>query len=357
MPKIYSIGTALPPHTLTQSEVKQFSQDLYGDTVHSMERLVSIFDNTDIDARRFCVPLDWFSTPKTFKEKNDLYLKHGIELSIESIENCLVNTEVALKDIDYLMFVSSTGLSTPTMDARLIDRLPFKKSVKRLPLWGLGCAGGAVSLSRAMDISKAYPHAKILIVITELCGLTFIRNDLSKAALISTSLFSDGSAAVLITGDAVHLNKPAAHSTPCLVASETSTMPDSLNVMGWDFGEAGFKVILSRDVPEIVKTFMKSSIESMLTSRRLKPADIAHYITHPGGAKVLRAYEESLGLTTAQLAHARAVLREYGNMSACSVIFILKRFLEERPDASQEYGLLGALGPGFSSELVLLHWD
>ncbi|MBC8044229.1 MAG: type III polyketide synthase [Rhizobacter sp.] len=356
MPKVIAIGTAQPPFVLTQKSVGQFASGLYGETYKGdLSRLTAIFDRTEIDERRFCVPIDWFAAPKTFQEKNDLYITHGLSLSETAIENCLAESQTSYGEIDYLMFVSTTGLSTPAMDARLIERLPFRKNIKRMPLFGLGCAGGAVSLSRAMDIAKAYPGAKILIVIAELCGLTFIRNDLSKAAMISTSLFADGACAVLVTGDAVQAK--VSHATPCLVASETHTMPDSLDVMGWNFGGEGFKVILSRDVPEIVKTFMKQSIETFLGAEQLTTDDIAHFITHPGGAKVLRAYETSLGLTAEHLRHAREVLRTCGNMSACTVMFILKRFMRDLARESNVYGLVGALGPGFSSELVLLHWD
>ncbi len=355
MPKIVSIGTALPKYRVSREDTKEFARNLYGEAYHDIDRLLAVFDNAAVDTRQFCVPKEWFSTPHRFGEKNALYIDNGLALSQASIENCLTEAQVDYGEIDVLMFVSTTGLSTPTMDARLIQMLPFRKNVRRMPLWGVGCAGGASSLSWAMEIARAAPSAKILIVVTELCGLTFIRGDLSKAALVSSAIFSDGSASALVTGDKVRPKVSMAR--PCLIASATETLPDSLDVMGWQFYEDGFKVILSRDVPEITKTFMKDSIIKFLENKKLSFSDIKYFITHPGGAKVLEAYKDSLGLTDQHLRHAYHILRTCGNMSAATVLFILKKFLDELPDEQQSYGLIGALGPGFSSEVVLLHWD
>jgi len=354
MPKILSIGTAVPPYVLKQSDVKQFAKDLYGAAYTDIERIIAVFDHAEISERHFCVPLEWFGTPKSFTEKNNLYIENAIALSSQSIEACLSQFQITLSEISYIIFVSSTGFSTPTIDARLIQSLPFSKSIKRVPLWGLGCAGGASGLSRAMEIAKADPKAKILLVATELCGLTFIHNDFSKSALISTSLFGDGSATVLIAGDSVTF--AGTDRRPELVSSATETMPDSLNVMGWTFRENGLQVVLSKDIPEIVKTFMKASVKNFLTDIGLTLKDIDHYITHPGGAKVLKAYEESFDLQPDKLYHARTILRYNGNMSAPSVLFILQRFLDDLRNAHNQYGLVGALGPGFSAELLLLKW-
>jgi alkylresorcinol/alkylpyrone synthase len=355
MPKIVSIGTALPKYSVSRHETKAFARNLYGEAYHDIDRLLAVFDNASVDTRHFCVPKEWFGETHGFEEKNNLYIENGLALSQASIENCLANTGADYGDIDMLLFVSTTGLSTPTMDARLIQMLPFRKNVRRMPLWGVGCAGGASSLAWAMELANANPNAKILIVVTEMCGLTFIRGDLSKAALVSSAIFADGSASVLITGD--NVKTKISEARPCLVSSETETLENSLDVMGFHFIEQGFKVILSRDVPEITKTFMKNSIAKFLQKKNLPFSAIKHFITHPGGAKVLEAYKESLGLTDKHLRHAYEILRTCGNMSAATVLFILKKFLDELPDEQDSYGLIGALGPGFSSELVLLHWD
>ncbi len=358
MPRILSLGTALPQHVLTQGEIRQFAHDIYGEGFNDIDRLVSVFDNADIERRHFCVPLDWFGSSKSFKEKNDLYIANAIELSAEAIERCLAGAGLAHADIDYLIFVSTTGISTPSIDAQLMQRLPFRRDVKRLPVWGLGCAGGAASLSRAMEIARASPTARVLVVVTELCGLTFLRNDLSKSALIATSLFADGSAAAVIAGD--RAEAPGGDG-PYLLDSQTLTLDDSLDVMGWDIGNEGFKVMISRDIPAIVRTFMRDSIGGFLERHGMAIGQIDHFIAHPGGAKVLQAYADSLDLPLEMLGNTREILRSCGNMSACSVLFVLERFMRSiaergtiRPEG--EYGLLGALGPGFSSELVLLRW-
>jgi alkylresorcinol/alkylpyrone synthase len=355
MPKIQAVGTALPSYRVTRAESKAFMLNLYGEVYSKgQDRLLDIVDHTDIDSRYFCVPAEWFASPHSFEEKNNLYIEEGLKLSGHAIEHALQEAGVECSDVDCILFVSSTGLSTPTMDARLIHRLPFRKDVRRLPIWGVGCAGGAASLAWAMELAKAQPTYKILIVVLELCGLTFVRNDRSKAAMISSALFADGAAAVLVTGDEVML--PHSTSRPRLVDSVTETMPDSLDVMGWQFGDYGFKVLLSRNVPEIVQTFLKDVICKFLQKKNLSLRDIKHFIVHPGGRKVLEAYE-AIGVSSSQLEHARIVLRQCGNMSAATVLFILKRHLDAFPDEKNAFGLVTALGPGFSAELVLLHWD
>jgi alkylresorcinol/alkylpyrone synthase len=357
MANIISIGIAVPPFVATQSDAKDFATHLYGEAYKgNLDRLISIFENTLIRKRHFCVPVEWFSSSKSFEEKNNLYLENALRLSEQAIENCLQKAQVSISEIDYLLFVSTTGLSTPTIDARLIDRLPFRKTVRRLPLWGLGCAGGASSLSWAKTIAEADSSATILIVVTELCGLTFVRSDMSKAALISSALFADGSAAVLVQGSDAKLTRN--ETIPKLLSTQTSTMPNSLNVMGWRFNEHGFNVILSQNVPDIVESFLKEELLKFLKNNNLEIEHVRHFITHPGGAKVLEAYKFAFGLSDEHLRIAYQVLSEYGNMSAVTVLFILERFMENlKTTQANALGLLAALGPGFSAEMLLLEWE
>ncbi len=357
MASIISIGTAVPPFVATQDDAKNFAANLYGESYkENLSRLISIFENTLIKKRHFCVPVDWFSSAKSFEEKNNLYLDNALTLSEQAIQQCLQKAQVSISEIDYLLFVSTTGLATPTIDARLIDKLPFRKTVRRLPLWGLGCAGGAASLSWAKTIAGADPNATILIVVTELCGLTFVRSDMSKAALVSSALFADGSAAVLVQGSGV--KTPRKEALPKLLATQTSTMPNSLNVMGWRFNEQGFNVVLSQNVPDIVESFLKKEVFNFLKINGLSIEKIHHFITHPGGAKVLEAYKSAFGLSDSHLCIAYQILSEYGNMSAATVLFILERFMENlKPLQTNALGLLAALGPGFSAELLLLEWE
>jgi alkylresorcinol/alkylpyrone synthase len=359
MPRIAAIGTALPEHVITQRDAKSLASAMFAESYGGdIERLAGIYDNGEIERRQFCVPKEWFEQEHSFGEKNDLYVEHGLALSEQAIATCLADAGMSHSDIDYLMFVSTTGIATPSMDARLIERLPFRRNIKRLPIWGLGCAGGAAALSRAMEIARAVPTARVLTVVVELCGLTFMRNDMTKSALIATSLFADAAAAVIVAGD--DADAPNVAHYPALVDSYTNTMPDSLDVMGWDIDGAGFRVVISRDIPAIVRTFMRETIETFLAERSMGAEDIEHYVAHPGGAKVLTAYEESLGLGPDQLRHTRSVLRTCGNVSACSVLFVLECFAREiagRTLEAPEHGLLCALGPGFSAEVVLLRWE
>ena len=356
MAKIISIGTAVPPFVATQDDAKAFAMNLYGEAYKgNLDKLVSIFENTLIKKRHFCVPVEWFASEKSFEEKNSLYLENALKLSEQAIDDCLQKAQVSLSEIDYLMFVSTTGLATPTIDARLIDKLPFRKTVRRLPLWGLGCAGGASSLAWANIITGADPNANILIVVTELCGLTFVRSDRSKAAFISSALFADGSAAVLVQGNRTKLANE--YATPTILCSQTSTMPHSLDVMGWRFNERGFNVVLSQNVPDIVQNFLKEETYKFLQKNNLNRKSIRHFITHPGGAKVLEAYKTAFELSDEQLHFAYKILSEYGNMSAVTVLFILKEFMKKlSTTTTNELGLLAALGPGFSAELLLLEW-
>lgn len=357
MANIISIGTAVPPYVATQDDAKEFATHLYGEAYKgNLDRLISIFENALIKKRRFCVPVEWFSTSKSFEEKNNLYIENALKLSEQAIQDCLQKAQISISEVDYLLFVSTTGLATPTIDARLIDRLPFRKTVRRLPLWGLGCAGGAASLSWARTIAEADSNATILIVVTELCGLTFVRSDLSKAALVSSALFADGSAAVLAQGSRANAKRDGA--LPKILMSRAATMPNSLNVMGWRFNEQGFNVILSQNVPEIVQSFLKDAVFNFLKNNNLNIKSIKHFITHPGGAKVLEAYKSAFELSDAHLQIAYQILSEYGNMSAVTVLFILERFMERlRYNAENDLALLAALGPGFSAELLLLQWE
>lgn len=357
MANIISIGTAVPPFVATQDDAKDFATNLYGETYKgNLDRLISIFENTLIKKRHFCVPVEWFSSAKSFEEKNNLYLENALKLSEQAIEACLQKAQVALSEIDYLMFVSTTGLATPTIDARLIDKLPFRKTVRRLPLWGLGCAGGASSLSWARTIAESDTNATILIVVAELCGLTFVRSDMSKAALVSSALFADGAAAVLVQGNSVKTSQ--SKTLPKMICSQTSTMPNSLDVMGWRFNAQGFNVVLSQNVPDIVQSFLKTEALNFLKQNNIEIQNIKHFITHPGGAKVLEAYKSAFGLTDEHLCIAYQILSEYGNMSAATVLFILERFMENLKDSRENaLGLLAALGPGFSAELLLLEWE
>lgn len=350
MSKIISAGTADAKYELSQNDLKDFTYNLFHDSGVDIERMIKVFDNSAVSRRHITVPLEWLKTQHTFPERNKIFNENSIELAIEAIDDCLNNVNADYSDIDNIIFITSTGLATPTIDAELFNKLKFNTHIKRTPLWGLGCAGGAAGISRALEFTKAYPQKNSLVIAVELCSLTFQKDDLSKSNIVATSLFSDGAAAALVAGsENTFSEKPGVK----LIDSFSTIYKDSLNVMGWDFAENGFRVVFSRDIPSIVKDYVHPNIKEFLELHGLTIPDLKYYIAHPGGQKVISAYEESLCLPAGTLKYSRKVLKEHGNMSSPSVLYVLKEYMQENNYKPGEYGLLSALGPGFSSELVL----
>jgi alkylresorcinol/alkylpyrone synthase len=350
MPKIISTGTADAKVKLPQGELKELIYNLFSGSYDEIERMITVFDNANIETRHISVPFEWYNEERSFSERSSKYRETALELSKEAITCCLKNAGAQISDIDNIIFVSSTGVSTPTIDALLFNEMGMGNHIKRTPMWGLGCAGGAAGISRAMEYTKAYHEHNALVIAVELCSLTFLKDDFSKSNIIASSLFSDGAAAVFVAG-----NESRFYSQKGIVLIDSfSTIYDnSLDVMGWGIVDNGFKVIFSRDIPSIVKDSVKANILEFLKANSLKLEDIKHYIAHPGGMKVINAYEESLNLKNGSLNFSRKVLKEHGNMSSPSVIFVLNEFLNAGSCSTGEYGLLSALGPGFSSELIL----
>ncbi len=343
-PKILSVATALPPHRIGQEEAKRFARGMFSRADGDFERLLPIFDNVHVDTRYFCVPVEWFEEDHTFPEKNSLYVEHALELSEKAARRALDRAGVDPGEVGAIFFVSTTGLSTPSLDSKLIFRLGLSEHTRRVPIWGLGCSAGAAGLARASEYARLYPDETILLIGVELSGLTFQRGDRSKSNLISTSLFADGAAAVLIGG-------PRARG-PEILGSFSTTWPDTEDVMGWDLIETGLKVQLSKSVPVIVQERFRPNLEVACDSMGLDFEEIEHFVLHPGGAKVLDAFEDVLGLEPGGLTLSRDVLRECGNMSSVTVLFILERFLEGGDFAPGDLGVLSAMGPGFSAEHV-----
>lgn len=350
MSKVISSGTCDSEYKLTQNEAKEFVYNLFSDSGVNIDRMISVFDNSTVSKRHISAPISWFKSQHSFPERNGMFVETALKMSETAVNKCLKKAEADISDIDNIIYITSTGISTPSLDALLINKMKFNRHIKRTPVWGLGCAGGAVGLSRAMDYTKSYPDRNCLVIAIELCSLTFQKDDLSKSNIIATSLFSDGCAAVLIAGDE---SKFAGKGKLNLLDSLSTIYYDSLDVMGWDVVESGFRVIFSRDIPTIVKEYVKPNIQELLDLHRLQVGDIKYYITHPGGLKVINAYEESLGATNGSFDNSRRVLRDHGNMSSPSVLYVLEDFLENDASQKGEKGLLSALGPGFSSEIIL----
>nr|WP_139488757.1 3-oxoacyl-[acyl-carrier-protein] synthase III C-terminal domain-containing protein [Brevibacillus dissolubilis] len=357
MPAIASVGVVTPPHQVSQNTARDFVQNLFQQDFRDIERLMPIFASSQIDTRYFCQPIEWFAESHSWEEKNSLYIRHAITMSKQAIQNCLQKAGLTPQDIDHLVYVSTTGISTPSIDAHLINELGMKSNVKRTPIFGLGCAGGVAGLARGYDLAKAHPHERVLICCVELCGLTFMQQDRSKSNLIATGLFADGAAAVLVTGDEVPTaQNQEPQGQPTIIATRSTLFPDTMDVMGWDIRDDGLKVIFSKDIPTLIGTMIQPEIHRFLADQGLCASELSSVIAHPGGMKVLMAYEESLGLPSEMLTHAREVLRTRGNMSSCTVLYVMEKELTGAAHREGDYGLVLSLGPGFSCEQVLIRW-
>ena len=358
---ILSAAHAKLPFLLAQKDIMDFSRKIFENSYDNIERLLQAFKNGQVDNRYFSNKLEWFNEDHTFEEKNNMYIEQAVQFGVEAVKKCLtndkfLNKDIAPSEIDAFFFISSTGLATPTIDARIMNILPFHPHIKRIPIWGLGCAGGASGLSRAFEYCQAYPQAKVLVLSVELCSLTFQKNDLSKSNIIGTSLFSDGVSCILVCGDQVpafdYSNRPHHFS---ILATQSTLMPGSLDVMGWDIRNEGLYVIFSKDIPTIVKNWLKPNVNMFLQQQNINLSHIRYFIAHPGGKKVVDAYQEALGFDAGMTEISKDILKNYGNMSSATIFFVLERFME-RGGEKGEYGLATALGPGFSSELLLMRW-
>ena len=348
---IRKVVTENAPYHVDQQEIVGVVRNLFGDRYEDIERLLRVFDNGQIESRYFAAPLEWFEKERGLEEKNERYIDEAVRMGSRAVARCLQEAEVDKEEVDAFIFVSSSGMSTPTIDARIMNKLQLPPHIKRIPLWGLGCAGGASGMSRAHDYCLAYPDSKVLVLCIELCSLTFQRSDLSKSNLIGTSLFADGAACALVTGKNVKAPAPGFF----VKDTQSTLMRESEDVMGWDIKDEGLHVVFSRDIPKIIEKWLKPNVDLFLRKLGKTTSDVTHFVAHPGGKKVLTAYEKSLGISDEQTNVSRNVLAHYGNMSSPTVLYVLKEFMESQPLNGEE-GLLTALGPGFSSEMLWLEW-
>ena len=354
LPRILAVATATPSIELRHEDIRAFAARHFGDLITEDPRLLDIFDHTGIDRRFLCVPLEWLSTAGSFAEKNALYVKEAVDLGAEVAACALDRAHLRAEDVDHVLYVSSTGISTPTIDALIANRIGLRDDVRRTPIWGLGCAGGAAGLSRARDFALANPAARVLVIALELCSLTFLPGDLSKRNLVAVSLFADGAAAAIVGGSDVARNDGPGLS---IRASHSTLWKDTLDVMGWELEESGLRVVFSRSIPSIVVEQVRPSLDAFLSSHALSLTDVRHIVAHPGGAKVLGAYAEALDLPPTALVHARETLRAFGNMSSPSCLFVLERFLAAGDIAPGDHAVIMALGPGFTAEYVLVRGE
>lgn len=348
MPKIEAVATAVPATCIDQDLAAAFAREHFGERIPDIERLLPLFNNTGIQTRYFAVPQEWFFVSHDLAQKSALYAREATELSSTAANDALAKADLGPEEIDYIIYVNTTGLATPSIDARLINVMGLRSDVRRTPIWGLGCAGGAAGLAHAHHYALAHPTARILVITTELCSLTFLPDDTSKSNLVATALFGDGAAAAVISGDDCQGEGLEVRGT------RSRFYPDSLDVMGWTVLQEGLQVVFAQRIPEIVAETAAEDIGTFLADHDLKIADIDAFLLHPGGTKVLAAYEDALALQPEQLDLPRGILRDFGNMSSATVLFVLERYLTEQGAGRGGHGLITALGPGFCSESLLV---
>lgn len=344
-PRLVSLATAVPDFALPQDEVARRAGELFAPMVSDFSRLTPIYRNAEIENRHSCVPIDWYTQKHSFSDRNRLFLDNAVALLADAGAKALEQAALTAEDIDVVITICSSGIATPSLDARLIGLLGLRPDVQRLPVFGLGCAGGVLGLSRAAAMARAQPDAHVLLLAVELCGLTFRAQDRSKSNIVATALFGDGAAAAVLSCRDDYAGRPR------LGAGGEHTWPDSLDVMGWDVTDDGLKVLFSGNIPELVRHDLGPVIERFLDANGLTQTDIDGYLCHPGGAKVLDALEECFGLQTGSMRHARAVLRDHGNMSSVTVLFVLAAAMA---DGMKGRHLLTALGPGFTAAMQMI---
>jgi len=354
--RISSVGTALPPNRYSQQEISEALRNRWQHKLPEPRLITRLHANCGVDYRYFVLPMEQYPSLKGFKSTNDLWIRNAVDLSERAIHEALRPLGLSPADISAIFFASVTGVASPTVDARLINRLPFPDHVKRTPIFGLGCVAGAAGIARAADYVRAFPDQIALLLSVELCSLTWQDDDQSIANLISCGLFGDGAAAVVIAGEQVKLPASTVPPGPRIVATRSTFYRQTEHVMGWDIGDTGFTIVLSPDVPKVVLENLRGNVEGFLAEHHLGLAEIQSWIFHSGGPKVLEAVEHALDLPKDALELSWRSLREVGNLSAASVLMVLADQLQARRGAPGTYSILAAMGPGFCSELVLLQW-
>jgi alkylresorcinol/alkylpyrone synthase len=348
-PHVLSAVAALPPHYADQETLLAAFKDAWASAHFNPDRLEQLHRAVRVGGRHLALPIERYGELRSFAQRNDAWIAAATDLGEQALRAALLRADLRPRDLDHLIFVTVTGIATPSIDARLVHRLGLRSDVKRSPLFGLGCVAGATGLVRAADAVRAWPDGVCALLAVELCSLTLQREDLSVANIIASGLFGDGAAAVLVGGT-------RRGRGPRIAATRAVFYPGTERVMGWDVVDSGFKVVLSPEVPQLVRARIRSDVESFLADNGLARGDVRHWVCHSGGPKVLEAFEDALELPREALRRTWESLRSVGNLSSASVLFVLRDLLESGDAREGDVGLLIAMGPGFCSELVLLRW-
>lgn len=339
---LLSLATATPPHELLQSDVAEAARVLYAPRFPQFERMAPVFHTAGVRRRQAAMPLDWYLQPHNWVERSEAYAATALELYVRCARDALDQAGLRGGDIDILLTVSSTGIATPSLEARAMGELGFRSDAARIPVFGLGCAGGVTGLGLAMRLARAEPGKTVLFVCLELCTLSISTELPSKADIVAAALFGDGAAACVLRAGADGFVQG--------IDAAEHTWPDSLDVMGWRVDPDGLGVIFAQSIPPFVRRRLRPAMDEMLARQGLDHAAVGRFVCHPGGVKVIEALEASLELGQGALDHERAVLADHGNMSAPTALFVLDRARGELPPCS----VLTGMGPGFTASTVAL---
>lgn len=342
---IAAVGRALPPHRYEQEALLEAFTEYWSRTHHNPRRVEQLHRAVRVGGRHLALPIERYPN-LDFTAANDAFIEVGTELAAQALSAALDGAGLGPSDLDAIFFATVTGLATPSIDARLVNRLGLRNDIVRVPIFGLGCVAGAAGTSRVADYLRAYPDRYAALVCVELCSLTLQREDLTIPNLIATGLFGDGAAALVAGGQ----------RGPRVTATRSRFYPGTEGVMGWEIGGKGFKVVLSADVPRMVTDHLRDDVTTFLGDQGLTLDDISTWVCHPGGPRVIEAYRDALGIDDEDLALTWRCLEKVGNLSSASVLWVLADTLAERSPAPGSYGVLLAMGPGFCAEMVLLQW-
>ena len=355
--QILSVATAHPPHRYEQEELIAAFEESWAQQHHNVRRVAQLHKAVQVGGRWLALPMEQYHG-LTFGEANAAFIEVGTDVAADAVRAALDASGLHASDVDHVLFTSVTGIAAPSIDARLVNRLGLRPDVKRVPMFGLGCVAGAAGIARLSDYLRAWPDQVAVLVSVELCSLTLQRQDLSIANLIASGLFGDGGAAVVAVGAerARRMGHKPGTGGPRVLATRSRFYPDTERVMGWDIGQTGFKIVLSPEVPDMVHRFMGADLKAFLADQDLPREAVRSWVCHPGGPKVLLAFEDALGLTRDDVQLTWDSLREVGNLSSASVLHVLKDTIEQRRPGAGTHGMMLAMGPGFCSEFVLLEW-
>ena len=358
MPVIRNIATAVPSFAATQAEVKAVFGPLFPLSGRRLGAAMALFDHTEIATRHSVLSLQEISAPRTLTQTMEVYATHARRLGEAVARDCLRGADVGADALDMMITVSCTGVMIPSLDAYLMDALGTRRDLRRLPLTELGCVGGAAAVARAFDYLRGHPRAHVLVVAVELPSLSLQRLDVSPDNLVASALFGDGAAAVLVTGDDV-APSPSSAAAAGVRIRETlcHTRPESTRALGFDLHEDGFHAVLAKDVPALVRADLGGLVAALAAAAGVDARALEAFVVHPGGKRILGAVEEALGLRREQTLPSWEVLRDHGNQSSASVLFVLERWMRghARPAAGTT-GIMAAFGPGLTTELLLLEW-